>query len=796
MARFPFILLLALLCGSTFRASSAQAQILTGYDAPDVLQTSAVEPQQAPVSQIPETQAIVPSIEPLAEPSTAESSADSRTSQEPVDLQADRLEHDEQTRTVTASGNVFLTQAGRILRADSVSYNLATDEVRASGNVVLNEPNGDVHFFEEIQLHDKMKDGVVHRLKSYLVDGSRFTAREGWREGGTKTTMKDATYTPCEPCKENPDKPPVWQLRASEVTHDEAAKTISYRNARFEFMGVPLAYTPYFSHPDGTIKRKSGLLSPSAGYKSELGLFVENRYYWAIAPDKDATLGLVLMTEEAPMVTGEWRQRWDTASIELQGGLTYSGRHDSESGADVEQDEEPRGHIFAEGLWDINNKWRAGTNVEWASDDQYMRQYDLTDDDVLENEIYAERFSGRNYSVVRALTFQDIRVRDRQGNFLSQVQEDQPEVLPEMVTSFIGEPGAMPLLGGRWELDASFLGLQRSGDDPDMSRLSFNAGWRRRLVSDYGLVTTADVDLRSDFYNARDRAVAAPGSGRSADAMEARFFPQMNIQSAYPFVKPLESGAQAVIEPVVSLTAAPDVDVTDDIPNEDSRDVQIDASNLFEPNRFPGLDRVEDESRVTYGLRSGVYAADGSHGNVFIGQSFRFDDEGNPFPEGSGLNDRRSDVVGQVSANLKNRYNLNYRFQLDGSNLTSQRHEVDAGLYLSRFSLSSRYLFAKALEGTDINESREQLQADAAYYLSESWRMRTGGTQDLGATPGLRKAYVGLDYLGQCLSWSLTGERNLTDDSSGDSSTEVLFRIGLKNLGEFESSPLRPDSAK
>lgn len=792
MVRFPFILLLALFYGGTFCAPYAQAQLLTGYGRPDSPQAVLMDTGQAPASHVSMSQKPAPVLE-FSDP---EGFARAQDSQEPVDLQADRLEHDERTQIVTASGNVFLTQSGRILRADSVSYNLATDEVRAFGNVVLNEPNGDVHFFQEIELRDKMKDGVVRRLKSYLVDGSRFTAEEGRREGGTKTTMKDATYTPCEPCKENPEKPPVWQLRASEVTHDEEEKTISYRNARFELMGVPLAYTPYFSHPDGTIKRKSGLLSPSAGYKSELGLFVENRYYWAVAPDKDATLGLVLMTEEAPMVTGEWRQRWDTASIEIQGGLTYSGRHDSESGADVEQGEEPRGHVFAEGLWDINNKWRAGTNVEWASDDQYMRQYDLTDDDVLENEIYAERFSGRNYAVARALTFQDIRVRDRQGNFLSQAQEDQPEVLPEMLASFIGEPGAMPLLGGRWELDASFLGLQRSGGDPDMNRLSFNAGWRRRLVSDYGLVTTADVDLRSDFYNARDRAVAAPGSGRSADAMEARFFPQMNIQSAYPFVKPLENGAQAVIEPVVSLTAASDIDVTDDIPNEDSRDVQIDASNLFELNRFPGLDRVEDESRVTYGLRSGLYGTKGSYGNIFAGQSFRFDDKGNPFPEGSGLNDRRSDIVGQISGRLKNRYDLNYRFQLDGSNLTSQRHEVDAGLYLSRFSLSSRYLFAKALEGTDINESREQLQADAAYYLTESWRMRTGGTQDLGATPGLRKAYVGLDYLGQCLSWSLTGERNLTDDSSGDSSTEVLFRIGLKNLGEFESAPLRPDSAK
>lgn len=747
------------LCLTGGLVASAQAQVLTGYD-------------QAASSPTPQLSPPAPSL-PV-----------SSLGEAPVDLQADHLVHDEKMQTVTASGSVFLTQSGRILRADEITYNLAQDKVVARGNVVLNEVNGDVHFFEDVELTDKMKNGFVRGLKSYLADGSRFTAARGERESGVKTTMHDATYTPCEPCEANPGKPPVWQIRASEVTHDEEERRVSYRNARFELWGVPVAYAPYFSHPDGTIKRKSGFLSPSAGYKSDLGPFVESNYYWAIAPDKDATFGLRAMTEEAPLFMGEWRQRWDSASLKMDGGLTYSGRKDSQSGVGVTKEDELRGHVFADGLWNIDDRWRAGGKVQWVSDDQYLRQYDFTDEDVLENELYAERFSGRNYAVARLLTFQDLRVRNQQDILLSPQEEDQPEILPEIITSFVGEPGSMPVLGGRWEVDASMLGLRRSGNEPDMNRLSANAGWNRRFVSDTGFLTTADVNLRGDFYNARDRAVATQESGRSSSAVEARFFPQVNLQGSYPLVKAFDT-VQAVVEPVVSLTAAPRIDVTDDIPNEDSRDVQIDASNLFEPNRFPGFDRVEDESRVTYGLRSGLYDQGGSYGDVFIGQSFRLDSEGNPFPEGSGLNGRESDVVGQISAHVDDRYDLNYRFQLNGRDLTSERHEVDAGARWDRFSLNSRYLFAKALEGTDISEGREQIQADAAYYVTESWRVRTGGTQDLGDNPGLRKAYGGLDYLGQCLSLSVTGEKNFTDDASGDSNTEVFFRIGLKNLGEF-----------
>jgi LPS-assembly protein len=135
----------------------------------------------------------------------------------------------------------------------------------------------------------------------------------------------------------------------------------------------------------------------------------------------------------------------------LNGGITYSSRTEKVGNRDVDLDEEVRGHVLGEARWDMNDKWRSGVNVNWASDDQYMRQYDFTNEDVLENEIYAERFSGRDYAVGRMLTFQDVRVRS--------AQEEQPEVLPEIITSFMGEPGSVPVIGGRWDAGASFLGL-------------------------------------------------------------------------------------------------------------------------------------------------------------------------------------------------------------------------------------------------------------------------------------------------------------------------------------------------
>ncbi|GJL84922.1 MAG: LPS-assembly protein LptD [Micavibrio sp.] len=768
-----------------FWGNIAFSQVLTGYDRADhdqVGKSVAVASDPPLINEVKK---------PAKEETKAKNSLDSTFSKEaknePVDLQADNLTHDDQNQMIEASGNVMLVQAGRILRADKITYDLSKDTVVASGHVVLNEENGDIHYAEEVQFNDQLKTGFVKGLKTFLIDGSRFTAKDGARNNGVETVMTDASYTPCEECKEDPDRAPVWAIRASKVTHDSEDHEVSYNNAWFELWGVPVAYTPYFTHPDGTIKQQSGFLTPSAGYKSELGAFVSTSYYWAIAPDKDATIGVTAMTEEVPLGTAEYRQRWGNASVELAGSGTYSTRTRDELGVNVKQEEELRGHLFGEGLWDINEKWRTGVNLELASDDQYLRQYDLSSEDILENEIYAERFSGRNYTVARALAFQDLRVRD--------TPVDQPDVVPEILTSFVGEPGSVPVLGGRWQVDGSFLGLRREGDDQDLNRLGGKVSWQRRFVSDLGLVTSVDGNIRGELYNVRDRDRATPGSGLDKQTTETRVFPQAHIQSSYPVARGFKK-FQAVVEPIVSLTAAPNIDISEDIPNEDSQDVQIDASNLFEANRFPGLDRVEDRSRVTYGLRTGVYGYEGSHADIFVGQSYRLDEDDNPFPEGSGLNNQESDVVGQLSGRYKESYNLNYRFQLASETLAAQRHEVDASATWERFHVNSRYLFAKGLAGTDIDESREQIQGSASYNVTKAWRVGGGATQDLGSNSGLRTAYGTIDYQGQCVSLGLTGQRNLTDDSSGDSDTEIVFRIGLKNLGEFEASGLRVDSSE
>lgn len=695
----------------------------------------------------------------------------------PVDLEADNIIHDEDAQTVTAMGNVEMVQGGRILKADTVSYNLQTEIVHASGNVILSEADGTTYFADNVDLKKDMKDGFVKGLQILLADGSRFTAEDGKRTNGTKLVLKRATYTPCEPCKEDPSRPPLWQLRADKVVHDETEKRITYRNAWFEFAGVPMLYSPYFSHPDGSEKQKSGFLMPTVGFDSQLGVSYQQQYYWALAPDKDVTIGAIVPTDVNPVALAEYRQRFNNAEFQLNGSATYSDRIDRSGGVSTLVSDEARGHLFGKGQWDMSENWRSGFKVQMASDDQYLRQYNIDSDDVLENEVYAERFSGRNYLVGRALAFQDIRVSTR--------QVDQPAVLPEVVASFYGSPN--DTLGGRWNADVSALGLYRNGDGQDMARTSTDIGWERRFITGFGLVNKFDAMLRGDAYNVQDRDALLSGVTPDGNHTQVRGFAQANWETSYPFVKRFER-AQMTIAPTVSITGGTNVSDNGDIPNEDSQDFSLDATNLFEPNRSPGYDVIEDRSHATYGIRTGLYGDDGYRGEIFLGQSYRFEDKDNPFNEGSGLSDQQSDYVGQITASFGDIFDIDYRFQLQHDTFASQRHELDANTTWGRLELGTSYFYAAGITGTDLNESREQVRPNARFRIYDDWYMLGSAWYDLGEDPGLRQASYGIDYVGQCMTFTLTAERSLTQEDTGDSSTEIMMRIGLKNLGEFQSS--------
>lgn len=698
----------------------------------------------------------------------------------PVEFEAETLIHDEESQIITASGNVVLVQGDRILKADKIAYNLKENVAVAEGNVVFVDENGDTHFAEYATLTRNLREGFIQGLRSVLVDESRVWASEGTKkdkDGASVYVLREAVYTACAPCEENPEKAPPWRIKAEKVVVDQEDHTVTYRNARLEVAGIPVLYTPYYSHPDGTVKRKSGLLAPSFGYSSQLGGFAEGAYYYTFAPDFDATAGLMVTGKEGPVLKTELRKRFEDARLQFNGSVTRSERRDSVAGREITKDEEWRGHMFVDGLWEIDEKWRSGIDLRLTSDDQYLRQYEMGDDDYLQSEIYAERFSGRNYAGIKLISFQDLRV--------DSTNVDQPNLMPIAQADFMGEPNA--LLGGRWHWNSSVLNLARDGSGQDVNRLSTELGWKRRLIAPFGAVLDGSTSLRGDVYNTRDRTIASLNPAEDDSETDARLAPRVSVTASYPLARSYKT-MQLRVAPEVMMVAMPDMDNDSSLPNEDSQDAQIDISNLFSEGRFPGIDRIEDRSHATYGLRTGLYGHGGEQAEVFLGQSYRFNDRDNPFSAGSGLDEQASDYVGQITAAAGDRHHLNYRFQLDGTSFQSERHELYGRTGYGPIDIGASYLYASGVPGTAYDESREEVAGGTTLDLTTNWTVNGSVVYDISGDEeerGLTRAGFGVDYKHDCYNISAYATRDLTNESSGAGGTTFMFRVGLRNLGEY-----------
>ena len=186
-----------------------------------------------------------------------------KSGQKQMLVQATEINYDYANHRVSAVGNVQIYYGGSTLEADRVIYDQTTKRLHAEGNVRLTEEDGKVTYGEIMDLSDDYRDGFVDSLRLDAPDQTRMAAARAERTSGNSTVFHNGVYTACAPCKDDPKKPPLWQVKAARIIHDQGEKMIYFEDAHLEFFGKPLAWLPYFSAPDPTVKRKTGLLMPS-----------------------------------------------------------------------------------------------------------------------------------------------------------------------------------------------------------------------------------------------------------------------------------------------------------------------------------------------------------------------------------------------------------------------------------------------------------------------------------------------------------------------------------------------------
>ncbi|MBO0346178.1 LPS-assembly protein LptD [Roseibium sp. CAU 1637] len=735
-------------------------------------------------------------------------------SDEQLLLEAAQLTYDFDRDVIVATGRVQIYYIGYTVDADQIVFDRGVGTLTARGNVVMVEPDGNVVQSHELTLTEDFAEGFANALQIDTPQRTRFIAEKATRTEGNTTTIENGLYTVYTKPTNPPNKPPLWRIRAAKIIHDQKERMIYYESASFELFGQPIAYLPYFSMPDPTVKRKSGFLLPSGVYQDKLGYGVSVPYFWALSPHFDVTTTLTPLSKQGTLGSFEFRQRLGTGQYSVSGAGLFQARPGEFSG--TSGSDRWRGAINTSGRFRLAPNWEYGWDVTFKSDRRFLEDYDMADisGDGEVSEIYLEGSTDRNGLSVRAYSFSlsqedytSTGVNDATSTLFSSVgdslQEKQPFVLPVIDYDHVFDD---PIFGGELSLTSNFTSLTRAetdafqatgsnvdrfrGIDGTFSRLSVQSDWRRSFIDPLGQVFTPFAYVRGDlfFIASADNDVSA----LTSESFAGRAMPAAGLEYRYPFLATFKGGNQ-IIEPVAQVIVRPDETRIGELPNEDAQSLVFDSTTLFDYDKFSGFDRAEGGSRVNAGLRYKVQLDNGYYMSALIGRSYHIAGENSyattdilGSTQDSGLATAQSDYVASMYLDTQYGVRLGAQARLDDEDFRVRRLQAQATGSYGPVVSSLAYAFLGAQPNLGINDPREEIVGSTSLKLEDNWRIFGSMRYDLENKDIVQNGIgVGYDDEGFSISLSYDEDRS---DSDEDTDRTFYLRIGLRTIGNTQFS--------
>jgi LPS-assembly protein len=733
-------------------------------------------------------------------------------------LEADQLINESGENVLIAEGNVEGRYQDRTLRADRVTYNNETGQVIAIGDVVLIDPTGATQFADQIELSGELEAGSATNFTARFEEGGILGASFVVRDSQEGVELYNAYYTACEPCRDDAaeGKDPTWQIKARKVKQNPDRNSIEYRDAIFQLAGVPVFYTPFLSHPDPSAKRASGLLAPFGGITGDKGLGIEIPYYWAIDKYTEATLTPHIYSKVNPLLKVDLRRKFYSGEVNINGSITYGSAFDNNGDPFddptrfTNQDEATTGrrlrsHVFADGIFSLTDDWTTGFGLQAASDDLYLRRYDLNQfpsesglyqsaGNRLISQAFALGQTDNTRFSISTFGFQSLRTSitrsSADSTMFNVFREDDsilPIALPKVeLNHFVTDP----VIGGRAELFGDLTLLSRKNGE-DYLRGTGGISYDKRWIAPGGLEVKPFGELRYDYIELETE------DGQSRDF--SRNLGQVGVDIRYPFIKHA-AGSNIVIEPRVQVTQSFGdgelgnfSEIIGDASStqlfQDSIGLDFDRANFFASNKSLGYDFWQEGLRADVG--ASVSADWGkSRASLFLGQSYAsdFDDS---FARNSGLEGDKSDIVGEAEYAFSNKFSLKSRVRFDDDD--GEFRTIDTSLRYTGDRIKTNWRYYRINTASPSNSSAtltvpaEEISGNITVKLAKNWSTRYSTYYDIDADTA-RRQELGLIYDDQCTRIELFYNQTRNNIGVVGDNEGFGIRLSLLTLGEFAKS--------
>ena len=743
-----------------------------------------------------------------------------------VFVEADELRYDTDKNIVSAEGNARIYYKDQTLEADRVVYNRNTGRVYAEGHAKLTERDGTVLHGDRFDLTGDFRDGFIDSLRADTppkpykdalgaalpgtpgtpanadkpgpVAGTYktyFSAPRAERIEGDTTVLDKGTYTACEACKDNPDKPPLWRVRAVRIIHKNDEKMIYFEDSYLEFLGVPLAYVPVFSAPDPSVKRKSGILSPYLADHSFLGAGLGIPIFWALAPDYDLTFTPTYYSQQGFFAEAEWRQRLESGEYYIRTtGISEQNPTDFPLAPYGSGNQSLRGSFESKGQFTIADQWKFGWEFTLLSDKWYLNDYHVPSQ-TLSSNYFSETTSTVYLTGQGDRGFFDLRGYSFEGLSSHDIQAQQPFAHPvwDYNKTFDIDPAKSFGIGGQAELDfnltslsassASFQAVgprvldnafnlydictnyvpgQATGDcllrglGGDYTRVTAEASWQRKYIDPIGEVFTPfafarlngewlDINTTNSFSFASSFGSSTYFNASQSNFLGNRdlsffgeFTPGMGIEYRYPFLAKT-SFASMVFEPIVQIVARPNQEIgSNSLVNLDAQSLVFDDSTLFDWSKYSGYDRFETGTRANYGAQFTVNFNNGGYANLIGGQSYQLAGTNSyATPDAanvglsSGLDTRLSDYVGAFTIAPNSIFSFIAKARFDVSSLAARRVDLITNYNFGALTGSIQFADYEAQPVIGYDVRREGLSLSSRYKITDHYFTQGSITFDM-----------------------------------------------------------------
>jgi len=701
--------------------------------------------------------------------------------QEGKQISADKIIYNKKNQLLKTFGNSkFSDSKNRTLTAENFEYDLEKKIISAENKVKFLDNYKNIYFFSKLNADDKFDEIIGYNLNSNL-NKDKFLSKDKFNEfvepklSGKEvsikdniTIIKDGKFTSCKSTNEK-EGCPYWNLNADLVTHDKDNKKITYKNATLDLNNIPILYTPYFSHPDPSVKREAGFLAPSfSSLGADIGSTIKVPYFYPVSQSADFTISPIYYFKQKPLLLGEYREKFKNGDLSIEGGFTEGYKEITSTHTDGS-----RHHLygnlnlnFVNKILDsselnakvqrVNNPTYLRVNKINSASDGFKRNLIKEDETKLTNELYFNSF-GRNESLnFKTASYQNIN---------NTKASDQYEyLLPEIAYSKYSL-----FDNNNLNFTSNFKSLNTNTNQNRTTFInnldySTTETYNSNIGIGYKFITKINnINYYSDYKNPNDN-------------LNSQINPVVGIDASLPFAKISKESEQYIIPRVLTRYSP------GKMTNAKSNDTSLSTENLFSINRMNSDELIEKDLSLNVGLdwlwkEKNINKNNPTEASISIGQVIKFNEDPD-MPTKSSLQNKTSDLVTKANYLSPNNFDITLKNTLDNG----LKHVYYNDLTIKTFLKQGEINFNFYEKNNHIGNER-YAKANLISYITDNTKLKIETDRNL-KTDLSSSHKLGIENENECIRYGFYFQKNYSTDRDLKASTNIFFGVTLLPFGD------------